>query len=255
MIYHDLHPHPALSITPNPDDSPAVSENQKQEAEYRQLLVQGVLAVLLPTEDLENACLRTLVADVIAESILGNAIGGKVCEGWFIWESMTKLAHVIKAKIEPKATGEPIENDTRSRLEKFGLLADKKKEEKLSRPVPRHYGFASMFWRLLQFGYLTIVSIRFVILGLINAHSQPPRPPTVSSSIQLASESSATDQTVEPLLQTPRPILDYRIFPLISDLLDLSSRMPWLHGAVELIQQQVMHSPLTIGTSNGTLDQ
>src|SRR5216117_635801 len=62
--YHSLHPHPALSPVPISLSPDAATEQQKNEAAYRRLLVQGVLAVLLPTEDLENGCLRTLVREI-----------------------------------------------------------------------------------------------------------------------------------------------------------------------------------------------
>ncbi|RYZ32624.1 MAG: hypothetical protein EOP01_00570, partial [Propionibacteriaceae bacterium] len=60
----------------------ATVEQRENESAWRQLLVQGVLAVLLPTEDLENGCLRALVAEIFAEMILGNGISGKACESW-----------------------------------------------------------------------------------------------------------------------------------------------------------------------------
>ena len=67
-----------------------MDDQARNEAMYRQLLVQGALAALLPTEDLENACLRTLVADVIADTILEKSIGGKVSESWFLWSMVSK---------------------------------------------------------------------------------------------------------------------------------------------------------------------
>ena len=249
-----MHPHPALSLVPVSTNTPAVSEHPEQEVEYRQLLVQGALAILLPTEDLENPCLRTLVADVLAESILGNAVGGKVCEAWFIWDSITKLVQVVKAKVEPRATAQQLKSDTRSRLEKFGLLADKRKEEKISQAVTSHPTFASTFWRLLQIGYLIFILVRFVMLGLKAARSQPPRCLRVSDT-PVVNEPPPIDKAVEAHLQPPRPILSFRMFPLVSALLNLPSRMPWLNGSVELLQHQVMHGAVRIGATNGILDQ
>ena len=88
--------------------------------------MRGALALLLPTEDLENESLRTLVADVIAEVILGNAIGGKMCEPPFIWTSLATLAEAADARIRPQASGEMVKKETRGRLEEFGLLSSKK---------------------------------------------------------------------------------------------------------------------------------
>ncbi|KAK5048842.1 hypothetical protein LTR16_010999, partial [Cryomyces antarcticus] len=77
LTYHTLRPHPALSPNPVETDPATVLEQQQNEAAWRRLLVEGILAVLLPTEDLENGCLRTLVTEVLSEMVIGNGIAGK----------------------------------------------------------------------------------------------------------------------------------------------------------------------------------
>ena len=249
VIYHNLIPHPALSPVPDPAVPSSLTEQREHEAEYRQLLVQGALAVLLPTEDLENACLRTLVADVIADSILGNSIGGRVCEGWFIWGGITKLVDMVKARIDPKATGEEIEIDTRSRLEKFGLLSEKG-ESKKARKHDRRSTFSSVFWRILQYGFLTFMTVRFVILGFITASSRPMRSTWTSKT----SGSSEPWPIVEGR-GLPRPILSFKILSVMPVLLDLRSRMPWLSGSLALLQHQLIHGPFGLAATDGILDQ
>ena len=215
--------------------------------------------MLLPTEDLENACLRTLVADVIAESILGNAIGGKVSDGWFIWSSINKLVEVVKAKVHPKATGEAMKEDTRGRLERFGLLSEK--EEKMtetgsSRRANRST-FSSWFWMVLQYIYFTIVTIRFVIVGFFRAHSQPIRTSsskrsTIPSTISPAEKDPPSGLSTDPQC---RPLITFKIFPLLSTLLDLSIRTPWLSGSLALLQHHLLHGPFQVGATDGILDQ
>lgn len=253
VIYHNLNPHPALSPAPDPVVPSTIDEQRKNEENYRQLLAQGALAVLLPTEDLENACLRTLVADVIAEPILGDSIGGRICEGWFIWSSITKLTEAVKAKVTAKATGEEIEVDTRSRLEKFGLLAEEEEKTGKHRRNERSI-FSSWFWRILQHAYTIFITLRFVLLGFIAAASQPlrslsrlPRPSQSVESSPLAKSFMSS--------RPPRPILSFSIFPLISTMLDLSVRMPWLFGTLALIQHQLIYGPLKLGATDGILDQ
>ena len=237
---------------PDPSVPASATEQESHEAEYRQLLVQGVLAVLLPTEDLENACLRTLVADVISDSILGNSVGGKVCEGWFIWSSLVKLVEVVKARMEPEATAEKVEIDTRSRLQRFGLLADNSKDERVAGPITRSAS-SSSFWRILQCGYLAFILLRFIVLGFVAAYSQPSR--SVSASRPSTStQPSPIEKAVESHLSA-RPILDFGIFPLISIFLDLSSRSPWLTGSIALLQHHLIHCPLRVGATDGILDQ
>ena len=255
VIYHDLNPHPALSPVPQPAISPTINEQSQNEADYRQLLVQGALAVLLPTEDLENACLRTLVADVIAESILGNAIGGKVSDGWFIWSTLRKLVEMVKAKVHPKATVEAIKEDTRGRLEKFGLLSENAEKPQTGRLKGAHPStLSSWFWSGLQYIYLTAISIRFVVTGLLLAHSQPsrslstPRPRTTSpTEKRLQAEPSAWGDC--------RPLLCFKIFPLLSTFLNLPSRTPWLTGSLALLQHHLLHGLFRVGATDGILDQ
>ncbi|KAL8635375.1 MAG: hypothetical protein Q9228_007125 [Teloschistes exilis] len=260
-IYHALAPHKALSPVPDPSSEDSISRQSKNESDYRQLLVQGTLAVLLPTEDLENVCLRTLVADVFAETILGNSIGGKVCESWFIWTSITKLVEAVKASVSPRATGEEMEVDTRSRLEKFGLLSERGQHDTRPSRDGQRSAFSEVFWRVAQYGYLMMISVRFVIIGLVASWSEPRRS---SSSSSWQATAVATDSPMVKSLQAPghaailRPMLDFKIFSLISTILDLSFRMPWLSGWAALLHQHLTRSAISllrVGAVDGLLDQ
>ena len=249
MVYHSLNLHPALSPVPDPAIPSTVVEQSEHETQYRQLLVQSALAVLLPTEDLENACFRTLVADVVAESILGNAIGGKMCEGYFIWGSITKIFELVKTRMEPKGTGEGIEVDPRSRLEKFGLLSERG-EATGSKGNSKGPAISAIFWRLLHYGYLLFVAVQFVVRGLVAASSGPPR----SASYSNTTASSPIPKSVQPS-RSARPLLDFRIFSLISVLLDLPLRMPWLAGSCSLLQYHLITGPFKLGATDGIVDQ
>jgi hypothetical protein len=55
--FHNLQPHPAL-ISP------------ETEADYLRLIADGCLSVLLPTEDLDSDCERTLIREILASLIL-----------------------------------------------------------------------------------------------------------------------------------------------------------------------------------------
>lgn len=177
-VYHALIPHPAFAPVPDVNVPSTVDEQAKNEAAYRQLLVLGVLAVLLPAEDLRNPCLRTLVADVVADTILGNGIGGKACEGWVIWEGIAKLVDNVKAQMSPRTIGPAeIAAGSRSRLEKFGLLSESGQHarrgegmERQRRSVKkRQHAMSKAFWRILQYAYLALTTIRFIALGLVAA--------------------------------------------------------------------------------------
>ena len=187
------------------------------------------------------------MADVIAETVLGNAIGGKLCEGYFIWGNISKLITMVKARIEPKTTGEEIEVDTRGRLEKFGLLSER---GEATRP-PRGYRstLSSVFWRALQYGYLLFIAIRFIIQGFIAASARPRRS-------QLVSNMEASSPITKPVQSwPPPPLINYKFFSLVSSILDLPLRLPWLSGSLSLLQSHLVNGPLSVGATDGILDQ
>lgn len=249
VIYHNLHPHPALSPVPEQSLPSTVTEQSEHEIQHRQLLVHSALAILLPTEDLENACLRTLVADVVAETILGNAIGGKLSEGYFIWGSMSKIIALVKARMEPKTPGNEIEVDTRSRLEKYGLLSERG-EATRARNDSQRWVFPTMFWRLLQYTYLALMAVCFVIQGSITAMSRPRRSSAMSTMVA-SSPMAKSFQARRP----PRPLVRFKVFSLISSILNLPLRAPWLSGSLSLLQYHLVSGPLSLGATDGIMDQ
>ena len=228
-------------------------EESHNEGAYRQLLVQGALAVLLPTEDLGNNCLRTLVADVIGEMILGNGIGNKVCEGWLIWDGITKMAETANARSKAKSVGEEMESDSRSRLEKFGLLSDRSNSSKQDMNRKRTSGLSDVIWRVLQYGYLTFLALRFVSIGLFAASTRPFRGAVPASTYSRDEDTALTNKA--PALTWKRPILSFEIFSLISILLDLSDRTPWLVGALSLLRHHLVRRRLSLGATGGLLDK
>ena len=237
---------------PNPDIPSTVDTQSRNEAAYRQLLVQGILAVLLPAEDLGNPCLRTLLADVMGEMILGNGIGGKACQGWMIWEGITKIVMNVKARVIPKTDGEETEVDRRSRLERFGLLSEKDEESKQKMDRRGSPVVSKVFWRFLQYGYFIFTTIRFIILGFVTASSYPSRSPPSSNTGNhdvISAKEGAKAQ------DSKRPILTFKVFSLISLILDLSHRMPWVCGSVSLIQYHLVNSLFDVGATDGLLDK
>ena len=246
-MYHALNPHPALTPVPNEKTLPAIEEQTQNEAAHRQLLVQGALAILLPTEDLENACLRTLVADVIAETILGQFIGGKVSKSWFMWSSISKAVDIVKAYAATESNGRDIETGSnRGRLEKFGLISD---ERQATRPALS--AFSAVLWRVLQYGYILFIGLRLLVQGLFTAYSSPPR----SSIAHLASSSPIPKDADAAARKPMRPILAFRSFTLFSTVLDLPQHMPWLSGVFSLLQHQLLFGSIHFGATDAILDQ
>jgi hypothetical protein len=283
---------------PQPSNPESRQEQERNERYYRQLLAHGALAVLLPTEDLQSPPLRILVSDVLGEMILGKGIGQKACEGWMIWEGIAKLIASLKAQMEPKRTGEEIEVHARSRLEKFGLLADGSasatQHDGGSRPRRRRTSAVSeLFWRTLQYCYLAFVATRFLVSGLVSAASssapdrrkrQRASAAAAAATAMLASSTSLergstsrnrsdgndpgaqrrsrSGSPMTSAVEAPggetRPILSYAVFGLVSQVLDLRWRMPWIHGLLNLIQWHLTTSGgllMGVGATDGLIDR
>lgn len=269
-IYHILNPHPALSPVPRDDDPSTVLEQQLNEEAWRQLLVQGALAVLLPTEDLENACLRALVAEIFSEMILGNAVSQKVCEPWFLWDAITTLIQASQSHTEaPESRND---ETTASRLEQFGLLSqdshqDGAGDSNLNRRRSSAASTASgLFWMGVQYIFLASRALWIFAHALATSPSLPSRsktwlavqssysPPQAErqdgASLKCESEISSTG-----LADSQRPILDMGIWPMISKVIALNARMPWLSGMFALVHYGAVYGPGKVADTDGGIDR
>ncbi|KAK2753665.1 hypothetical protein FQN55_000028 [Onygenales sp. PD_40] len=255
-VYHTLNPHPALSPVPDASDPTTIAEQEKREAVYRQLLAQGVLATLLPTEDLENICLRTLVGDILADMILGEVVSGTASEGPFIWEIITQL---ISARNQDEQRSEKAEHAQKTRLERFALLSGKEESRQGDSSGTSQSDLSMLLWSILQYSYLTYITIRFVLVGLFRV---------ASSSIPMSSQgrpsASPPSSPVNPACEgqpwsnsgiARPPVLKYRLFDMVSQLVDVSRRMPWLGGALALIQHALVEGPGKFGETDEILDR
>lgn len=245
-----------LSPVPDASDSTTATQQQEKEALYRQLLAQGVLTVLLPTEDLENVCLRTLVGDILADLVLGELVCEKASQGWFVWETITKIVNLLKRDERNKS--EEKHNNEKSRLERFGLLDTGDDNGGRGTLGKGQSNLAAWIWGFLQCCFLAYVSIRFVITGLFRVASSsthPSREPlsasTPSTPINPPREapSWSTNNVARP------PVLKYRVFSMVSQLIDVPRRMPWLGGNVALIQHALLEGPWRFGETDGILDR
>ena len=190
--------------------------------------------MLLPTEDLENTALRILLGDILADLILGNEAGGRVCEGWFLWECMSNLVDLVnKRNRAAEETLPPKEN----RLEKLHK-DDNKTESRVSEWI----------WSLVQIIYWAFVAIRFVVNGLFNAASTTLSHPSMGPTdfVETNFPSSGVDKC---------PVLGYRVYGMLSRLLNVPGRMPWLGGSLALMQYMALEGPGRLGHAQGVLDR
>ncbi|PYH95011.1 hypothetical protein BO71DRAFT_483285 [Aspergillus ellipticus CBS 707.79] len=246
-IYHTLNPHPGLSPVPDPSDAQAIAQQQENESIYRQLLLQGALAMLLPTEDLENVCLRTLLGDILADLVLGNAVAGKISEGWFLWESITKVVNMVgRDSHEGEASTAGIRQ--RSQLHNYGLLSPREEFSK-GHSSQTQVTVPDWVWQILQYVYTAYVTLRFIVVGLFRVASAPP------DASSLTSCPPTSDVNEAPSAPRKRPVLNYRVSGMLSQLMDVPRRMPWLGGFLALIQYLTLAGPGRLGDTDSVLDR
>lgn len=223
---------------------------------YRRLLASGTLAVLLPTEDLENSSLRTLVGDVLADLILGKEVAGRMCEGRFLWEMIAKLLDIVRRRKtldDYESTNEtPV-----SRLEQFGLLPSK--DEAVNPPPAAQSRATAWIWNVLQSIYVGYVALRFIATGLFRVASNPG--PTsshgagVSFPAATPTPSKEGPESSSDGVTGKRPVLDYRLSSMTSQLFGIPQRMPWLSGVFALAQHLILAGPGRLGDTDGVLDR
>ena len=244
QVYHSLCPLPPLSPVPRPGDADSIAEQQRNEAAYRQLLVQAVLALLLPTEDLENPCLTSLVGQIFSEIIIGNAAANKAAQPWLIWEGICILARVVQERKEKK-------DKMSSRLVGRSPAEDVDK-------ASRRWSVHGFFLSIINLCILFVTSIRLVAGAVIASSSLPPRLPSspdtkgTSATQSKAKIPSESNTHVAPI---PAPILDFRIWSCAGNLLELTTRMPWLNGFLSLVQHAAINGPARLGRLDGPIDR
>ena len=266
----------------------------ENDANWRYLLADGVLSILLPTEDLENDCLRKLLTEVLADIVLGNFIGGIASQPMFIWDGITKMAELVAndgqnrdeedeemAKKKLSASG---------KLEQFGLLdpvgldeEDEARREEVTRSfMGKMMAHASRFcWLGMYMIYIGYIIFRAAVVTLATSSSLARRLSWQGHSrdgqrrqdndkdyqeadkrIREQSElKSATDieknehgSGNDERSTHHRPIVEMRIWSCIGRLLDVESVMPWAGGLAALVQWMAVHGPGRVGDVDGLLD-
>lgn len=269
VIYHTINPHPALSPVPTEAVPSSIAEQRESESTWRQLLIQGALAVLLPTDDLENGCLRALVAEIFAEMIIGNGISGKACEGWLLWEGITKIAEVLRhadAQGAEDRSHEASLGPLPSRLQHFGLVnSPVVTVDGPSQPSVVHvrrYQVALMtanglFWMAIQYILLAATALRAVI-GFFATSSSLPLRSTVTMGDRSTTDvghQSPLENEDERLWSSKRPIVSMKLWSFASKLIELETRMPWLSGSISMLQWAALDGPGKVGNVDGVLDR
>ncbi|KAF9871712.1 PXA domain-containing protein [Colletotrichum karsti] len=247
-VYHALCPVPPLSPIPRPEDPESVAKQRENEAIYRQLLVQSVLAVLLPTEDLENDCLTSLVGQIFSELIIGNVLANRLSQPWLIYECLIILSRVLERKSEPMEEGV-------AEAVQAGSAAPLPKQER------RSWSIQGAFWSFVHWSFLAFAMIRLLVTTLAMSSSLPPRSQeTWSEKHEVTGQisDSKTPDTVsgsEEAQPVKTPIFAFKLWTCISDLMEMDTRMPWLSGMLSMLQLGAMKGPGRVAGLNGTVDR
>jgi hypothetical protein len=232
----------------------------EKEAAYRQLLVQGVLAVLLPTEDLENDCLTAIVGQIFSEMIIGGGIAGKASEAWLIWEGITKISEVLQAQLPKSKAQVRVE---RSNSDVVNSMS-KEMTGRNTKGWQIQGSLQNSFWLVLQYCFLAFSAVRFLVITLATSSSLPSRiPPTmkVTSSLSLKDHMEPPESTNAGDIwngrtdRTKQPIVKMKIWSCAANLLDLDARMPWLSATFSFAQHVALIGPGALGKTDGMIDK
>lgn len=236
--YHALWPLPSLAPPPQPGKPERETEQEANEAAYRQLLAHAVLAVLLPTEDLENGCLTALVGQILSDFLIGNLIAARAAQPWFLFECICIFARLANEK----ETGSN-EAATRS-----------PGAERRTRPPMRHRLLTSLHGILAALAQLFLIglsALRLLIWTVAMSSSLPPLPKTSPQAAKAAHPSRESPQPTTSRV----PVLAFGIWRCAAHMVELDSRMPWLGGFFSLLQQGAIHGPGRLAGPDGPLDR
>ena len=204
--------------------------------------------MLLPTEDLQNNCLVALVGQILSELIIGNILANRLSEPWFIWECFSIASTVIRRR-------RSVENEP--------LPRRKSKVPVQARTSSSIESIQTLFWAFIQWIFLAISFVRMAITILITSHSLPPRlsrsattyeKVAARQTTQLDLEKDAGSSHVEPE-RSKTPVLAFRCWSAISNLIEMDGRMPWLSGTVSMLQWIMMRTPGRLGGVDGSIDR
>lgn len=252
-----MHPHPALSPVPGNPDSPTAVEQRANEAAWRQLLIEGVLVNLLPPEDLRNPCLLALVQEIFSEMILGNVLGNKLSQGWFLWDAITKAIVAVR----PMPVESPDEKKA-SRLDQYGLLS----AQPSSRDPPRrrrrgHSVYALIInigWEILRITVLVMGTARTLLTHLNDAAQLPSRLLRSDSSVPSSPAVPASEigmVAIIPAADLKAPVIDLAAWRVPLHVLDLNGSVPWLVGILSLVKYYALWGPRRVGALDTRLDR
>jgi splicing suppressor protein 51 len=244
-VYHSLMPLPYLSPIPRSIDPTTISEQLDNEAAYRQLLVQGALAVLLPTEDLENPCLTALVGQIFSELVIGNVIANKAAQPWLLLEGICILARVLREKKETAT-----EKMTPARMSPSDPLPAKRR---------RRWSVHAFFLWLIQVTIFLVGFLRLIFTTLAMPSTLPARSPLGDEKSHLGAAHQGTKKKPSTkstnFCSAKTPVLAFSGWSCLGNMIEMPIRMPWLSGFLSFLQAGAIKGPGQVAGLNSAIDR
>ncbi|OAA32913.1 PXA domain protein [Moelleriella libera RCEF 2490] len=259
--YHALWPLPLLSPVPTADSNQydddgggaSMTTTQQQQLQneeaYRQLLVQAVLSILLPTEDLENPCLTALVGQIFSELIIGNVIAKKAAQPWLLYEAICIASRIVGQRREEAQT-------RKISLRRAGpsLGQQQQQQQQEQHRQPKAWSVQGFFLSIIQFVLLFISTVRGAFVLITMSSSLPSR--IAETDKEGVPSSTDVHSTPSPASSASKsPVLAFKAWTCLSSVIEFQTRMPWLSGLLSLLQFGMTRRPGRLAGLDGVLDR
>ncbi|KAK9235477.1 PXA domain-containing protein [Lipomyces kononenkoae] len=216
-MFHALQPHPALRPPKRGNDMAEQQADQGPpspddvERKFLVVLSKGILAVLLPSEDLGSATERTLLRSLLADVVLWKTID-KLSEPFMLHEIISK---VIEKSLKNDDLAADIEPEV---LLSQPAMDASPKPTKIMDAVRSFTSSFMSFCSLLQAGIVFLVSFARSTRSAEHTLGKAPNSPQFS-------------------------LLTIALFPTAARLLNLPARQPWLMSTIELLALPLVSLP------------
>ncbi|KAI5853373.1 PXA domain-containing protein [Tricharina praecox] len=199
---------------------PAFANGAESERQYLQLLSNGLLAVLLPNEDLDSDCERSLLREILASLVFGGMLD-KLSEPFMLYEIITTLVRKLQPDLAP--LDPPSVVTSRRSSVKPGAVRIETPPPGPPSPPPAPPGGLERTFTIVASAVSTIYSVLASLHHLL-LNPLPPRPPKRRTLIRSA-------------LPT-----------CLSTLLNFRSLQPWLPSAIRLLTKPFESRNTFLGT-------
>lgn len=128
-------------------------------------------------------------------------------------------------------------------------------------PETRRSSFSiqGLFWTIVQWGFAFVTLVRLFITTVATSSSLPRRADHGLPEKEKVTRQTADSQSQNPSYSTEEPvkipILAFRLWPTISNLLEMDLRMPWLCGTLSMLQWIAITGPGNVAGVDGVIDR